>query len=141
MNTMTRVAGVCIASGVLTGTLIAGGSTAAATAHTVRFTAVRLQLHQSGHTFVFAEKDLIDRGVVGYDSATCHYVPSVNRTHCDAAFSRVRGLTYVHLTVDGSGHGAGRITGGTGSYRNATGTVRFLGVSQTRSKFTFVYNS
>jgi hypothetical protein len=140
MNTVARMAGACIAAGVLAGTVAAGASTAAATTHTVHLTAVRLQLHPSGHTFVFAEKDLIDGNVVGYDSATCHYVPARNTTHCDAAFARVRGITYVHLTVDGSGHGAGRITGGTGAYRNATGTVRFLGVSQTRSKLTFIYN-
>jgi hypothetical protein len=141
MDTVGRVVRTCIAAGLLAGAVVAGDSTASAapTTHTVHVKAIRLQLHQSGHTFVFAEKDLIGGKVVGYDSATCHYVVHANTTYCDASFSRVRGLTHVHLKVDGSGHGTGKITGGTGAYRNATGTVKFVGLSQTRSKITLVY--
>jgi len=142
MRTVARVTGACIAASVLTGAVVAGVGTASASpaTHTVHLTAVRLQLHQAGHTFAFAEKDLIHGRVVGYDSVNCHYVASANVSHCDIAFARIKGLTYVHIDVDGSGHGTGRITGGTRKYRHASGTVRFVGLSQTRSSFTLHYH-
>jgi hypothetical protein len=142
---MERVAlagGACLAAVGVVIAILAGAFTASAqtASHRVRLTAVQLKQVQFGNTFVFTEKDLVAGKVVGYDSVRCHYSASQNSSACTGAFARARGLTYMNLNVDSTGHGSGRITGGTGAYHHATGTVHFVGVSHTRSRIIFVYN-
>jgi hypothetical protein len=71
--------------------------------------------------------------VVGFDSFTGH-IGRHDRITYDSAFAFKGGLLLVRLhTVAGTSRYAGRVTGGTGDYRGATGTLsgRDLGEGNT----------
>jgi hypothetical protein len=127
-----------------TAAVAAGGAAAvvdaaaASTAtHTIRLTAVVLKSTSIKNSFVQAEKDMQRGKVTGYDAVSCAFNNATHKANCDGSFARADGMLYVHATVDQTGHGTGKVTGGTRAYKGATGTVALApGSSQNQTKIT-----
>jgi hypothetical protein len=118
-------AAVLTAAGLTTAALATNSDagTPAARSHVQRFHAhATAQLATTKTTFVLAERDVTGHKVIGHDVLYCRST----RTHsnCQIALAQQGGLIYAHFLLRDSDHSIrGTITGGTGHYRGARGTI------------------
>ena len=134
------IAAAAVAAG--TAAAVVDAAAASTATHTSRFTAVVLKSTQVRSTFMQAEKDMQRGKVIGYDAVSCAFNVSTHKASCDGSFARPNGLLYVHATVDQTGHGSGRVTGGTRAYKGASGTIKLApGSGQNQTKITITYTS
>ena len=126
----TVAAGVGVASTVDT-------ASAAPKVHTLKFVAVQTGQHRTGHnTFVGTDIERHKGQVVGFDTISGRFNVHTHEAFIRVAAARRGGLLYVALTQDASGQLNGRVTGGAGRFRGATGTV--TGHSPGNGKKTYV---
>jgi hypothetical protein len=130
-------------AGTGTGVALAGNS---AGTHTLKLTAHTLKSHQSGDTFVNAEKDTQNGKTVGFDVVDCLINTTTHKGNCFAQFGLADGSLFVHVTIDvagsSAGHGSGKVTGGTRHFKGATGTVTVSpGPTQSTTKIVITYSS
>lgn len=132
-----------VAAAVATATVIAvdaqsaGASTAG---HTQNFQArATSQLSTGAHSFVVADQDVAGSTVVGHDVLTC----VATRTHstCDVVFAQIGGLLYAHFVLlDSDRSILGAVSGGTGRYVHARGTIKGGAVSRSVVRVTLHYD-
>ena len=119
---------------------VVDAAVASTTTHTIRLTAVTLKSTQIKNSFVQAEKDVQRGKITGYDSVSCVINTRTHKANCDGSFARADGMLYAHATVSQTGHGTGKVTGGTRAYRGATGTMTLApGATQNQSKITITW--
>lgn len=106
----------------------------AATGHTLHFEAVQVYAHQfSASSFVDLEKDVSGGMVIGTDELDW----SGNKAAVALALGK--GFLYGRFTVNNKGMISGSVTGGTGAYRGASGTITGHGISSTVAAVTVKY--
>jgi hypothetical protein len=132
--TRTKVAVTAIALiATAATTAIAGGASATTTSahtHTQHFHAkATAQLPTGKTSFVLAEQDVQGSTMIGHDVLFCR----ATRTHstCEIAFAENGGLIYARFVLRDSDHTFhGPVTGGSGKYRGAHGTIAGRALSQ-----------
>ncbi len=100
-----------------------GGALAASQDHTMQFTVVPKAAQVLDGHFAGVDVNRTDGKVVGYDTITGWYDDTAGVAHIRAAMSRKNGLFYVSARQTDAGVVTGSVTGGTGQYLNAKGTV------------------
>ena len=117
------------AAAVLAGTgalLLPAVASAHSTTHTLKFTAVQLsQANFSKTSGGSAEKDVNSAGkIIGYDVTNFQFNPTTNTASGGVALSTSSGFLYGALKFTSTSNVVhGTVTGGTGAYKGATGTI------------------
>ena len=122
-------AGALLASGVGGAVALSAdastGSGAAAKTHTLKFNSIEKGSHQLGKKY-FAGIDVDKRKgeVVGYDTISGTFEQSTQTIKIDVAVSLKGGLLYGKVSAVGPSTDLdGKVTGGTGKFKGATGTI------------------
>jgi hypothetical protein len=137
---VTALAATAVAAGGMA--VAVEAASAQTSSHTVHFTAVSLKSTQVMNGFAQAEKDVQRGKIIGYDAVSCAFNTKTHKASCDGSFARGDGLLYVHATVGATGHGSGKVTGGTRAYKGATGTITLSpGARQNQTKITITYSN
>ncbi len=115
-----------IASTALSGAAFVGPADATATTHTLKFVAISDRSHGAGR-FGFEGTD-INRNhgrFVGYDLISGIYNPQTQTVRIYVAIARKGGLLFsrIHSRPGSQSEYVGRITGGSGRFAGATGTL------------------
>jgi hypothetical protein len=122
-------AGALVASGVGGAVaLSADASTSSgvgAKTHTIKFNSITKAGHQlSKNYFAGVDVDKKKGKVVGYDTISGTFDRSTQTIHIDVAVSLKGGLLYGKVSATGpSTDLSGKVTGGTGKFKGATGTI------------------
>jgi hypothetical protein len=130
-RTMQRRKSIIFASVALSVGTIAGvvgvnaaAATAASTSHTLNFIAVATSTSpttKTGHYFE-SDVDVANSSTIANDVLSC--VTGKSSVACWVALSNDNGMLYGHFVISFStGNLTGKITSGSGSYKNATGTI------------------
>ena len=128
MKIRTSIAGAGAAV-VLAGTgalLLPAVASAHSTTHTLKFTAVQLKSSNFSKTAGgSAEKDVNSAGkIIGYDATNFQFNPATNTASGGVALSTSGGFLYGALKFTSTSNVVhGTITGGTGAFKGATGTI------------------
>lgn len=116
-----------LAGGGLVLALAASGTASSAqqtTTHRLSFTSHTLQSRQVRNELVETDKAVKAGRTIGYTANSCTFDFQKGLAHCTVAFARPAGQLRSRVTVDAqTGKVSGRIVGGSGAYRGATGTV------------------
>jgi hypothetical protein len=101
-----------------------GAASAHTTTHTLSFRSHQIADRIINDTDLAASKELQNGNVTGYDLTRCKVDVVTHRAHCDVAIARAAGMLFgrAHVNVD-TGKGSGTVTGGTGRFAGATGTI------------------
>ena len=126
VRTSIAAAGAAV---VLAGTgalLLPAVASAHSTTHTLKFTAVQLKSSNFSKTAGgSAEKDVNSAGkIIGYDVTNFQFHPATNTASGGVALSTSGGFLYGALKFTSTSNVVhGTITGGTGAFKGATGTI------------------
>ncbi len=125
MKRYTAMAAVGAAAVVGAGAfVIPAVASASSTTHTMKFTAVALKQAQfSRTTFGQTEKDVRNGKIIGFDVINGRFNPATNSMRGNVALSMKGGILYGALRFSNGPVTRGRITGGTGKFAGATGTI------------------
>lgn len=137
MNTRITIAAAGTSAALVAGaTALALPAAAGSASHTLTFTAVKQsQANLGKHAAVVSDHDVSGGKVVGYDLLT--FTGSATG---DVAVGLNGGLLYARLKFSESGALSGKVTGGTGPYAGASGTVSGTAVAKNRTKVTISYH-
>ncbi|HEY6934371.1 MAG TPA: hypothetical protein VI452_13320 [Marmoricola sp.] len=139
---MAATGAVALASaGALIVPAVASGS---ATTHTAKFTAVlQKQAQFSKRSFGETDKNLSHGKIVGFDVINGRVNPNTNRPHGWVAVSTRGGMMFGTLRFTNGPVTRGSITGGTGRFSGATGTIyaKSLNSSGTRTAVVVTYRN
>jgi hypothetical protein len=112
-----------------------GDAARSAKVHTWKFVALQTGSHNfSRIAFGGTDKNRSKGKFAGYDVISGTFDISTRTADIDFALSRKGGLMYGHVTGTEGGQYAGRVTGGTGRYKGAKGTVTGHNAAQTDKK-------
>ena len=144
LRTRIFIAVIAAAAAVgTTGTFLLPAASAHTVTHTLTFTSVQQATTNFSPTTGAAEdKDIGKAGqVIGYDVLRFSFNPKTNTTLIGAAVDLNGGFLYGQMHESGGPVTHGTVTGGTGIYRGATGTIaaRTLGKDGTRTAVTITY--
>jgi hypothetical protein len=112
---------------LVTGVLLAVGTAEAArSSEVIRFLAVQVNQKQpNDKTFIIKDNDLINGKKVGHDTLTCKAV-SQSKANCSIVIVFAAGKLYAKFVLSFTAPGGkGTISGGTGKYAGAKGTLTF----------------
>jgi hypothetical protein len=127
IRTSIAAAGAAVVLGGTGAVLLPAVASAHSTTHTLRFTAVTLtpQTKFSQTSFGQAEKDVNSAGkVIGYDVINVEFHPKTNTASGGVSLSTNGGFLYGALKfTNNSSVVHGTVTGGTGAFKGATGTI------------------
>jgi hypothetical protein len=120
-------------------------ASAHSTTHTLKFTALQLKQAQfsktSGGT---AEQDVNSAGkTIGFDVINFGFNPTTNTGSLNVALSTNGGILYGALKPSNGPVIKGTVTGGTGAFQGATGTIvaKQLNKAGTKTAVTITYSS
>ena len=140
MKRFTTIAAAGAAAAVGAGAFalpaLASGTSAT---HTLHFTAVSLKdANFSKNQFGQAEKDVRNGKIIGFDVVYGRFHPATNSARGRVAVSTRGGLLYGKLKFSNGPITTGTVTGGTGRFAGATGTIygKSLNKSGTRTAVT-----
>ena len=106
------------------------------------FVAVQTVSRQfSNGNIIGGDKDVVNGHVIGADSISC--VPTSKTTaDCDVSASYKHGELYGTFTLNfKDGSLAGKVTGGTRQFQDATGTIKGTSISDTKEKVSITYQT
>ena len=139
-RTTMLIAGV----GLVTAVAFAVGTApvgAAPRVHTESFQARATDQVSTGpNTYLVADQDVVDTTTIGHDVLVC----TATQTHssCRVAVAQAGGLLYAQFILrDADGRLRGVVTGGTGRYRDAHGTLTGAALSKTAVQITLRYSA
>lgn len=115
---------------------VAGPALGAGTVHTMVLTTAPLSVVNSGPEQISTEKLFHGRQLYGEGVGYC--VAKGSGATCTAAYALSGGLIYARVTATATS-GRGVITGGTGTFARARGTLTIVHLSRTRLRLTFTY--
>ena len=97
----------------------------AARNHQLTITAHALSSVQVGKDHLIESDKAVRSGhTIGYTANSCTFDFAASKAHCLVTFGRPQGQLRMRVTVNAqTGASSGRITGGSGAYSGATGTV------------------
>ena len=120
-----RISRLALAGAVLTSTVVALPSSASASAP-LRLRSHQTHFEQHGGVVRFRDKvtDRKSGAVVGHNRVRCTGAKS-DTLHCKATYVLRKGTIKVTAAITHASHNTGRVTGGTGAYADASGTIAF----------------
>jgi hypothetical protein len=109
--------------------------------HTLKFTAVQVKGTKfTSTTFGAQETDVNSTGkTIGFDDVYFKITGPTSAT-ANLAFDTTGGFLYVVATTTNGKTFTGTVTGGTGAFKGATGTVTATAISSTKHAVTIVYS-
>jgi hypothetical protein len=147
MKLRTRISITAIATAAAAGTtaaILVPAASAHPVSHTLKFTTVEEgQVAFSRTVSVAQDKDVSPAGkVIGYDVIRFVYNPRTSTGTISAAIDLEGGFLYGQLRQTGSPVSHGTVTGGTGAFKGATGTITAKALNQqdTRTAVTITYH-
>ena len=143
MNSKTALVTLAVATTVAAGAAVAAPALAASSSTTVtqRFDAKSsaAPLLLSKTSYVLTDSDVQKHKTIGHDVLYCTDTGN-GASHCHVAFAQKGGLLYARFALsDKSGTLTGAVTGGTGSFAHAKGTIAGRSVSRTDVKVKLHY--
>jgi hypothetical protein len=118
------------------GCLLALPASAGGATHTIHFKALtKAQASLGKHGGVSFDHDVSSKGLVGFD-----VVSFVGKQAGDVAVGLKGGLLIAHLKFGSTGALSGTVTGGTGAYSDAKGTVSGEAISKNKTRVTITYH-
>ena len=145
-STLVRRAGLAAGTTAVVAAAGIGVATAAtgnpaATSHTMRFVGSQITDVQRGYVDVATDKNTHKGKTVGYDVTSCVIDIHTHVANCKVAIARAQGILdgRAKVNVD-TGKGSGTVTGGSGGFHGATGTMTISpGSNQNSNKITVNY--
>lgn len=130
---------VAAATLALTSAGLAVASAKSAAGTTIRFRATQTgQTFSSSSRFATTGKDTTDGKLIGYYTLSCKLTAATSG-NCGGAGSFSRGMIYFKFLLSTTSPTfAGKVTGGTGAYSGATGTISGKAISSTKQAVTIV---
>jgi hypothetical protein len=111
---------------------VAAASTHSASTTTLRFTATTTAMKSSKTAFVETGTDTQGKTLIGWFTLSCQ-VTSSTAAHCGGAGSALNGMIYFTFPLSTTSKTfSGKVTGGTGAYSGATGTIKGKSISSTK---------
>jgi hypothetical protein len=148
MKIRTSIAAACAAA-LIGGTgalLLPAAASAHSVTHTLKFTAIQQKsINFSKTTGASADQDVNSAGkIIGFDEIYFAFNPKTNTATGGVTLDINGGFLYGTLNLNTQGpvmHG--KVTGGTGTFKGATGTItaKNLNKNGTRTAVTIVYTS
>lgn len=124
LRAIITVIGTAAAFGATGAFLLPASASPRAATHTLTFTAVQqASVNFSKTTTGTSDKDISHHKVIGFDMLHFTFNPKTDKASGVATVDLLGGFLYGSLTVSNSPDLHGRVTGGTGAYRGATGTI------------------
>ncbi|HET9842470.1 MAG TPA: hypothetical protein VFQ01_10735 [Nocardioides sp.] len=131
---MNRTSVICTVAGALAaGAFVASTTAGTASAssstrsHTLTFTTHELgstNAGKGGRLLIESDRAVSSGHTIGYTANSCGFDFAAHQAHCYVSLARPRGQMRVMATVDAdTGTITGKVVGGTGAYKGATGTV------------------
>lgn len=145
MKVRTSIAAVGTAA-LLGGTgafLVPAAASAQSLTHTLKFTAVQQKSANFSRTAAFESLDIDKAGkIIGFDVICIAFNPKTNTTSGGVTLDANGGFLYGTLEFTNSPVTHGKVTGGTGVFKGATGTItaKDLNKSGTRTAVTITYH-
>jgi hypothetical protein len=146
MGKTGRRAGIAVAAATLVaagvgGASMAGTASAAPVVHTLKFASITTASHSVGKTtFVGSDVDRRKGKVIGYDSLSGKFNVHTHTATIDVAAAFKGGILYVSGVSTETGDFTGKVTGGTGKYKGAKGTVTGVQVSNKKTNVVVKYH-
>jgi hypothetical protein len=110
--------------------VVAASAEAGGAAPVIKFVAVQVSQKESTNGFVLKDNDFVGSKKVGTDSLTCT-VASQKKATCKIVVVRPAGTIRGTLVlIFAESQGKGTITGGTGTYAGAKGTLTFKNLNE-----------
>jgi len=125
MNTkLALVAGTSALAVAAVGLGLDGPAAAHAVTHTMTFKTHQITDRIVHDVDVATDKNVAHGSVVGYDVTSCRVNVQTHIARCQVALARAGGLMYsrAHVNVV-TNRGGGTVTGGTGRFAGASGTI------------------
>ena len=97
-----------------------------------------LRINPTGRVPALADNDFKGKKQIGSDVLYCTGA-GTKTTHCHVGFAQKGGLLYAKFALSDTGALKGAVTGGTGSFAKAKGTLTGQAESQTDVKITLHY--
>lgn len=146
LRTRITIAAMATAAAVgTTGAFLLPVASARAVTHTLTFTSVQQATAKLSPTVQIAEdKDVTSAGkVIGYDVLRFSFNPKTNTTSIGVAVDLSGGFLYGVMTESSGPVTHGTVTGGTGTFKGATGTIvaKALDQTGTRIAVTITYHT
>jgi hypothetical protein len=135
--------GTAAALGVTGVGLLPAAASAHAVTHTLTFTSVeQAQTKFSATSTGFEDKAVNKAGkVIGYDVLNVTVDPTTGKVSAWVTLDTAGGLLYGSLKVSRNPVSHGTVTGGTGAFAGATGTITAKSVSATKTAVTITYQT
>ena len=134
-------AGAAVVLGTTGALVLPAVATAHNASHTLKFTAVtKARVTFTSSTFGMQETDLNSTGkTIGFDDV---YITITGSTAtANVAVDVTGGFLYgVVTSTNGGKTFAGKVTGGTGAFKGATGTIAGKAISSTKTAVTIIYS-
>jgi hypothetical protein len=131
---MNRTSVICTVAGALAaGAFVASTTAGTASAssstrsHTLTFTTHELgstNAGKGGRLLIESDRAVSSGHTIGYTANSCGFDFAAHQAHCYVSLARPRGQMRVMAAVDAdTGTITGKVVGGPGAYKGATGTV------------------
>ena len=142
-RTSIAAAGTATVLGITGAILLPAAASAHAVTHTLTFTSVAQgQAKFSATSTGFEDKDLSKAGkVIGYDVVNITVDPTTGKVSAWVTLDTAGGLLYGTLKVSSNPVSHGTVTGGTGAFAGATGTITAKSISATKTAVTITYQT
>lgn len=136
LRTRITIAAMATAAAVgTTGAFVLPAASARAVTHTLTFTSVQQATAKLSPTIQIAEdKDVTAGKVIGYDVLRFSFNPKTNTTSIGVAVDLSGGFLYGVMTESSGPVTHGTVTGGTGAFKGATGTIAAKALDQTGTR-------
>jgi len=145
IRTSVAAAGAAVVLAGAGAILLPAVASAHSTTHTLKFTAVQLkQANFSKTSGGSAEQDVNSAGkTIGFDVIHFQFNPKTNSGSINVALSTNGGILYGALKASTGPVIKGTVTGGTGTFKGATGTIvgKQLNKAGTKTAVTITYSS
>jgi hypothetical protein len=117
---------------------LAAASTHSPSSTTLKFTATTTATKSSKTALVETGTDTQGKTLLGWYTLSCQLTSST-KGNCGGAGSALNGVIYFSFPLSTtSSTFSGKVTGGTGAYRGATGTIKGKSISSTKEAVTIV---
>ena len=143
IRTTIAAAGTATVLGITGAILLPAAASAHAITHTLTFTSVeQAQAKFSATAMGFEDKDVSKAGkVIGYDVLNVTADPTTGKVSAWVTLDTAGGLLYGTLKVSSNPVSHGTVTGGTGAFAGATGTITAKSISATKTAVTITYQT
>jgi hypothetical protein len=117
---------------------VAVASTLSPSTTTFKFTSTTTATKSSKTEYVETGTDTQGKTLLGWYTFSCQFTSST-RANCGGAGSVLNGMIYFTFPLSTTSKTfSGTVTGGTGAYRGATGTIKGTSISSTKEAVTIV---